>query len=230
MSSEEQLPSPYRRNTLWLFWQFSLQNVFQFWLNYRAEGVQHIPPTGGGLVLANHQSFLDPLLIGLPLRRPVSYVARDSLLRVPLLGWLLRKTYVMSINRDAASPAMLRDAIRRIEHGFLVGVFPEGTRTHNGEIGPFKPGFISLIRRAQSTVYPVGIAGANLALPRRGWFLKPENVRVVFGEPITLEELQPLLKKGNEERLLSFIRDRVVACQQQAESWRGGTSLDVNGS
>ena len=229
MSSDE-LPSPNRRNALWLFWQFLLQNVFPFWLNYRAEGVEHIPPTGGGLLLANHQSFLDPLLIGLPLRRPISYVARDSLFRIPLVGWILRRTYVMSINRDAASPAMLRDAIRRIEHGFLVGVFPEGTRTRDGEIGPFKPGIISLIRRAHSTIYPVGIAGADRALPRRGWFVKPARVRVVFGAPITLADLEPLLQKGREERLLSFVRDRVVACQQQAETWRRGTSLDAGGS
>ncbi|MEX0724704.1 MAG: lysophospholipid acyltransferase family protein, partial [Planctomycetaceae bacterium] len=221
MSSAD-LPSPHRRNALWLFYQFTLQVVFQFWLGYRARGLQNVPPSGGGLILANHQSFLDPLLIGLPLRRPISYVARDSLFRVPVIGWILRNTYVMPINRSAASPAMLRDAIRRIEHGFLVGVFPEGTRTHNGDVGTFKPGFISLIRRARTTVYPVGIAGAHLALPRHAWFLKPKRVHVVFGEPLTYAELEPFLEKGNEQQLLEFIRERVCACQHEAEAWREG--------
>lgn len=170
------------------------------------------------------------MLVGLPLKRPISYVARDSLFRVPIIGWILRHTYVMPINRDAASPAMLRDAIRRIDHGFLVGVFPEGTRTHNGEVGPFKPGFISLIRRARTTVYPVGIAGAHLALPRHAWFLKLKKVRIVFGTPLTYAELEPLLEKGCEQQLVEFIRKRVCICQDEAEAWRcekgGGKQKD----
>ncbi|MDB5335676.1 MAG: phospholipid/glycerol acyltransferase, partial [Planctomycetaceae bacterium] len=76
---------------------------FALWLRYRARGLEHIPATGGGLVLANHLSFLDPLMIGLPLNRPISYLARDSLFRVPAIGWLLRRTYVKPISRENAS-------------------------------------------------------------------------------------------------------------------------------
>ncbi|MFN0198277.1 MAG: lysophospholipid acyltransferase family protein [Planctomycetaceae bacterium] len=219
MASDD-LPSPTHRNMVWLFWQFLLQNVFQFWLRYRARGLENIPQIGGGLILANHQSFLDPTLIGLPLRRPISYLARDSLFHVPFIGWILRNTYVMPINRDAAGPAVLREAIRRMEHGFLVGIFPEGTRTHDGEVAHFKPGFISLLRRAHMPVYPVGIAGAHVALPRNGWFLKPAKVCVMFGPAIDPAELEPLLAKGEEERLLEFIRERVCFYQRQAEDCR----------
>ncbi|MBI1313226.1 1-acyl-sn-glycerol-3-phosphate acyltransferase [bacterium] len=217
------LPNPTRRNVVWLTLQFVLRLVFAAWLRYRARAIENLPIEGGGLVLVNHQSFLDPLLAGLPLRRPISYLARDNLFRVPVVGWILRKTYVIPINRDAASTASLRNALRRMEHGFLVGVFPEGTRSVDDNIGEFKPGFVSLIRRAKVPVYPVGIAGAGDALPRGGFRLFCPPVRVVFGAPLCEERLAELRVKGREEELIQFARDAVVTCQREAQNWRDGT-------
>lgn len=215
---------PEKRNGVWLTIQFCLRLVFSVWLRYRARGIERISESGGGLVLMNHQSFLDPLLVGVPLQRPVSYLARDTLFPIPFVGWVLRNTYVMPINRDAASTATIRQAIRRIDEGFLVGLFPEGTRCVDGEVGEFKPGFISLIRRIQLPVYPVGIAGAHEAMPRRGLLrLCPRKVHVVFGEPLCGEQLKELSGKGQEEVLVEFARNAVVRCQAEAEAWRQGT-------
>ena len=101
------LPDPLSRNAHWRTIQFVLQIVVCVWLRYRARGMEHLPKQGGALLLINHQSYLDPLLVGLPLQRPVSYLARDSLFRVPVIGWILRNTYVMPINREAASTAAI---------------------------------------------------------------------------------------------------------------------------
>lgn len=217
-----ELPHPTRPNWHWRIIQVILQMFFAIWLRYRARGLENIPESGGGLMLVNHQSFLDPLLVGLPLTRPVSFLARENLFRVPITGYVLRNTYVMPISRDAASTASIRGAIARIRHGFLVGIFPEGTRGLTHEVGEFKPGFIALIRRGKAPVYPVGIAGSRDALPRHALFLRPRPVRVVFGEPIPFETLEPLLKPGREEELVSLARARVAACQQQAEDWLRG--------
>ena len=222
-SPATELPHPIRRNIVWLAIQYLLRLVFLIWLKLQVRGHERIARSGGGLVLVNHQSFLDPMLVGVPLQRPVSYLARDTLFPVPLIGWVLRKTYVMPINRDAASTASIREALKRMEHGFLVGVFPEGTRCEAGEVGEFKPGFLTLIRRANVPVYPVGIAGAHEAMPRKGLRLLPRTVRVVFGEPLPRETLLKLSEKGQEEALVRFARDAVVACQQQAEEWRQAT-------
>ena len=216
------LPHPTRRNAVWFTIQCLLRIVFTVWLRYRARGLEHIPRRGGGLFIANHQSFLDPLLIGLPLSRPVSYLARDSLFRVPLIGWILRHTYVVPINREAASSASIKAAVSRMHHGFLVGIFPEGTRSDDGAVGDFKPGFVALVRRAQIPIYPVGIAGAHLALPRRAWLLRPRRVCVVFGEPLTVQQLEELTGRGREDDLVRLVRERVVACQAEAECWRAG--------
>jgi 1-acyl-sn-glycerol-3-phosphate acyltransferase len=213
------LPDPCVRNAHWRTIQFLLQNVFSFWLRYRARGLDHLPPQGGALFVINHQSFLDPLLVGLPLRRPVSYLARENLFRVPVVGWILRNTYVMPINRDAASTSSLREAIRRLQHGFYVGIFPEGTRTETGQIGPLKPGFLLLLRRTEVPIIPVGIAGAFQAYPKGRWLPLPGTVRVVFGEPLSRDDLQKF-SRDQETELLAYVRRRMLDCQAAAERWR----------
>lgn len=216
------LGSPQRRNLVWLAFQVFLQNVFVFWLQYRARGTDQIPASGGGLILSNHQSFLDPLLIGLPLTRPVSFLARDTLFPVPVIGWILRHTYVMPLSRDTGGAAGLRETLRRLEDGFLVGIFPEGTRSPDGSLGPLKPGFAALVRRMNLPIYPVGIAGAHRALGRGSLFLKPYPVRVVFGQPIPAETIAALKQRGREDELVETIRQHIAACQAEADAWLQG--------
>lgn len=215
---------PTRRNWVWASAQFLLRLVFTAWLRYRARGVEKIPASGGGLILANHQSFLDPFLVGLPLSRPVSYLARDSLFRVPVVGWILRKTYVIPINREAATTTSIKAAVERMRHGFLVGIFPEGTRSGDGTVGPFKPGFVALVRRGKVPVYPVGVAGAHEAMPRGRFLLRPRRVTVVFGDPLTPDEIARYSARGHEDALVALARNRVMACQREAEQWRRRTS------
>lgn len=219
----ESSPHPTRRNVVWLMLQYMMKIVFMFWLRFRARGLENLPKTGGGLVLINHQSFLDPPLVGVALQRPVSYLARDSLFRVPVIGWVLRNTYVMAINRDAPGTASIRTALQRMNDGFLVGLFPEGTRSRDGKVSEFKPGFISMIRRAKVPVYPVGIAGAHEAMPPGGVRFWPQKVRVVYGKPLCPDEVSRLSKKGHEDELVAFVRSAVEACQHEAQAWRDGT-------
>jgi len=216
-------PHPTRRNIVWLTLQYIMRVVFMFWLRFQVRGLENIPMTGGGLVLINHQSFLDPPLVALALQRPVSYLARDSLFRVPVIGWILRSTCVMAINRDAASTASIRMALQRMNDGFLVGLFPEGTRSNDGNVGEFKPGFISLIRRSNVPVYPVGIAGTHEAMPRGGVRFWPQKVRVVYGKQLCPDEVSRLSVKGNEDKLIAFVRSAVEACKDEAQAWRDGT-------
>jgi 1-acyl-sn-glycerol-3-phosphate acyltransferase len=213
------LPHPTRPNWLWLTLQVILRIVFILWLRYRVRGLKHVPPEGGGLILVNHQSYLDPLLVQLGMSRPVSWIGRDSLFRIPVIGWIIKKTYSMPIKRDSAGTAIIRESVRRMQHGFLVGIYPEGTRTRDGSVGPFKPGFVAMIRRGKLPVYPVGIAGAFNVLPRGAWFLRPRRVRVVFGEPLAFEEIEPLCARGREDELVQLAFERVSAARQEAESW-----------
>ncbi len=211
--------SPLRRNWVWYISQIFLGIIFTVWLRYRARGMERLPSTGGALLLANHSSFLDPLLVGLPLRRPVSYLARNTLFRVPVIGWILRHTYVMPLSRDTGGAAGIRETLRRLEEGFYVGVFPEGTRSTDGTLGPFKPGFAALVRRTDLPIYPVGIAGAHRAMGRGSLFLKPNRVCVVFGEPFPKETIDELRQRGRETELIEAVKTRIAACQSEAQEW-----------
>lgn len=219
MAESNRVP-PQRRNLTWLLFQWILQGFFAIWLRYQSRGKAHLPAEGGGLLIVNHQSFLDPLMVGLPLNRPISFLARDSLFRVPLLGVLLRHTFVIPISRRSASSTSFRAAIDKIENGNFVCIFPEGTRSDDGSVQRFKPGFLALLKRTHTTVYPIGIAGAYQAMPRGACFLRPRSVRVIYGDPISSETVKDYCERGAEKELLELTRQRVIACQQQAEIWR----------
>lgn len=196
-----------------------LKLTFPLLFRYRSRNRERVPKTTGGLILSNHQSYLDPMLIGLPISRPISYIARENLFRIPLLGTILRMCYVIPINRDSAGTESVRKAVQRMNAGFLVGIFPEGTRSADGKLGEIKPGFVALARRAQQPIYPVGIAGADRAMPKGGLIVYPKKIRVIFGEPIPAEKVIQLAKKGNEEEFLKLIHTRLQECLDEANAW-----------
>ena len=222
--------NPLRRNWVWFSSQVLCRILFAVWLRYRARGIERIPVAGGGLLLSNHQSYLDPLLIGLPLRRPVSFLARKTLFPVPVVGWMLRHTYVMPLDRDGGGASGIRETLRRLDEGFLVGLFPEGTRSRDGALGEFKPGFAALVRRTDLPIFPVGIAGASRAMGRGSFFVKPRRVCVVFGEPFSKSAMGELRRRGREAELVAAVRARIAECQHEAECWLAlGTSAGARG-
>ncbi len=217
--SRPQLLDPLRRNWVWFALQLIFQTLFTVWFRYRAQGMEHLPDRGA-LLLINHQSFLDPMLVGLPLRRPVSYLARENLFRVPVIGWLLKRTYVMPISRETAGTESLRESLRRMEHGFLVGIFPEGTRSQDGGLRTLKPGFVALIRRATVPVIPVAVAGAYEAFPRGAWLPRPSRIRIVYGSPMDPTRLAELCLPGREAELVEWTRASIQECLDTANALR----------
>ncbi|MCA9075817.1 MAG: 1-acyl-sn-glycerol-3-phosphate acyltransferase [Planctomycetaceae bacterium] len=214
------MSSPLRRTWLWRSFQIAYQVFFSLWLGYRSRGVENLPADGGALLLINHRSFLDPMLAGLPLHRPVSFVARHTLFSVPFVGAILRRTHVIPINRDSAGTASLREIVRHIDHGFLVGMFPEGTRNNGPDpLNPLKPGITSIIRRVDAPIIPIGIAGANRVMPRGAIFIRPRPVRVVIGNAIPPEELESLRVRGREQELLNFVGQCMSDTVREAEAW-----------
>ena len=191
------------------------------YLGLRARGVGRLDPGRGGLLLANHQSFLDPVLIGLPLNRSVTFLARDSLFRTPLLGGYMRAMKTLPIARGAPATAVMRSALAAMDAGELVGLFPEGTRTADGTLGDLKPGFVTLARRGGVPVYPVGIAGAFEALPRSRKLPipGPGRVRVVFGEPL---DPAALAAAEGTAGVLDLVGERMRAAFAEATAWRAG--------
>lgn len=210
------ISKPPKANLLWRLIRIPFWLFCNSWVRLRVLGREHIDSTRGGLFLVNHQSFLDPLFVAVFLGRPVSYLARDNLFRVPIIGWILRNTHVIPISREAARGGSIRVALERLEAGFLVGIFPEGTRTSDGHVGDFRPGFLALARRTQQPIYPVGIVGADRVMPRNSKWIRPGRVDVVFGAPFTPDELRQLHNSADDKALCLLARNKVEICTQQS--------------
>lgn len=202
-------------NRIWRALHWPGWIICRLWLRVRCSGTEYIDNTRGGLLLINHQSFLDPILAAVLLTRPVSYLARDNLFKVPLLGWLLRRTYVIPISREAARGGSIRLAVERLDQGYLLGIFPEGTRSSGSDVLPFRPGFLAIVRRTKQPVYPVGIFGSGQAMPRGAWFIRPGRTHIVYGPQFTPEELESL-QSGDDTAFCELARRRVAECVAKA--------------
>lgn len=156
-------------------------------------GVRHfnVPDTGdpadGMLLVSNHQSFLDPVLVGMSMPRPLHFLARQSLFRFPGFRELIRALGAHPLQRGRMDPAAIRTVLRLLRGGRWLLVFPEGTRTRDGSLGRFRPGSAELAARAGVPVLPVCIQGADRAWPRHQPLPRPARVAVAYGEPIPPE-------------------------------------------
>lgn len=163
--------------------------------NYRFEGRRNVPRTGPVLLLANHQSFLDPCLVGSTTRRHLCFLARKTLFR-GRFGSLIRRLNAVPVDQEGVAKEGLKTILELLKAGQAVLMFPEGERTRTGELQRLKPGVLLLIKRMTAPIVPVGIAGAFDALPRtRKWpklspfFLPPTgaDIAVSVGQPIPAE-------------------------------------------
>jgi 1-acyl-sn-glycerol-3-phosphate acyltransferase len=173
-------------------------------MRWRATGQGNVPATGGALLVSNHVSFLDVVFLGLPLRRPLNYVARSTLF-VSILGWFIRSVGAFPIQREGMGASGMKETLRRLRAGGIVTLFPEGTRSHDGRLGMLKPGIAVLVQRVGVPVVPAGLAGMFDIWPRSRLFPVPHPIRIHYGRPIYPDELAGL----DTEAITALIRDRM---------------------
>jgi 1-acyl-sn-glycerol-3-phosphate acyltransferase len=186
---------------------------------FRSRGSDQIPQRGPVLLLSNHQSHLDPILVGMASERQLRFVARDSLFYWPL-GGLIRSLGAIPLAREGTGLAGLRVTLSVLRAGQALVLFPEGTRTVDGSLQPLKPGFSLVARRSEATIVPVGIAGAFEALPRGRCLPRPRAIWLQFGNRISPEEI----RKITDHELVELVGERMAAAHQQAVSALAATS------
>jgi len=150
----------------------------------RARGAGRVPRDGPLLLAANHSSVLDPPLVGVVLPRELDFLAKAELFRLPLVGALIRRLNAHPVERAGSDAAALRMALRLLEAGRALLVFPEGTRGPEGRLRPGRPGTGMLAALSGAPVVPVYIEGSGRALPRGAAFPRPHRVTVSFGAPL----------------------------------------------
>lgn len=177
--------------------------VCTLWNRLRYEGRQGIPATGPVLLVANHASYLDPMLVGIGAGRWVAFLAQEGLAKFAPIRWWLARMGVTLIDRKAPSKDALRWIADALAAGEAVGVFPEGTRSADGKVAPFRNGVEFLVRRTGAPVVPIGIDGAHRALGRGACWLRPSKLVVRYGEVWPAERV---LAPGG----LAALRERVA--------------------
>lgn len=190
---------PEHRPLLWKFLQTLCYIATVLLFDLKVFGKQNLPAHGGVLVLANHQSFLDPVLVAVKLNRAVSFLARSTLWKGPF-GWLITSLNAFPVKQGRGDLGAMKQSIAILQAGRALLVFPEGTRTPDGEMSPLASGISLLVRRARVPVVPVAIDGAFDAWPRSSKLFKPSKIRVSFGKPIdfshhSADEIAPEIER-----------------------------------
>ena len=205
----------YQRSLIHRLWYESIKRLLQLgvvpFCRMRHWGIDNIPAEGGVLVVSNHESFFDPVLVGTGVRRGMTYLARSTLFRFPLFGPFIRTIDAIPIDREGMGLAGIKESLRRLKGGGMVVIFPEGTRTVDGEIRPFRPGFTTLAVRSKSAILPAAIEGAFRAWPRGQKLPHPSTIHVRYGRPILPEEARQM----DDEELQAEVERRVRQCREQ---------------
>jgi len=205
-----------------------------FWLSFtgmtlafslRTQGYRNVPPAGPALLIANHQSFLDPVLVGLAARRHLHYLARRTLFHHWGLSWLMRSLNGVPINQEGFAREGLKTILDQLQAGHAVVVYPEGERTADGKMQSFRPGIYLLIKRVDMPIVPVGIAGSFDAWPRHRplpalaplfWPRCKGTIAVSIGRPIHTRSLREKPREQVLEELFIAVRN----AQERAERLR----------
>ncbi|MEL6382404.1 MAG: lysophospholipid acyltransferase family protein [Cyanobacteria bacterium J06626_18] len=150
----------------------------------RIEGAQNVPQKGPLLVVANHASDFDPPIVSSCVRRPVSYMAKEELFRVPVLGPAIRLYGAYPVKRGSADRSAIREALKQLDQGWAVGVFLQGTRTPDGRITDPKLGAALIAAKAQVPMLPVSLRDTHKVMPKGAKLPHRVPVTVRIGKPI----------------------------------------------
>ena len=182
------------------------------------------PSSGGVLVASNHQSFLDPPLVGAALKRPCNFMARDTLFKNPIFGRIIASVHAMPIKRGTADTGAMKESMRRLKAGNQVVIFPEGTRSKDGRLKPFLPGMALLSQRSAEWTLPTVVDGAFDCWPRNKKLPSSGKIYVAYGEPIHRTEA----KKFKATDFVTHLRSKMIELQNQLRQHVGKEPYDYS--
>lgn len=194
----------------WLFFRF----VFATYFRWRVVGAENVPKTGRLILAANHASYIDPPLVGAGLHRAINYLARQSLFRFPLVGRLLLSWKAVPVDRDGGGAKGLKIILDRLLGGAGIILFPEGTRSDDGNLRRPQPGIGLVVAKSDAPVVPVRVFGSFEAWGRNQKWPHPKKVTVRYGQPMLFEKLRAEAKECSRERLKEIyqqIADDIMA-------------------
>jgi len=182
---------------------------FKILFRYKSYGRQNLPAEGPYIIASNHLSFLDPIAVGLLTHRRVTFMAREDLYDNKIFARLIRNLETLPLDRERQDIKAIRQAFRLLERKRILGVFPEGRRSPDGQLGKPLMGIEVLARRAKVKVIPVYLEGTNLVLPLKARFIRLKKIRAFVGEIIEpIEDDAPGILIQKIWQQMQDLRDR----------------------
>ncbi|MBL8172220.1 MAG: 1-acyl-sn-glycerol-3-phosphate acyltransferase [Acidobacteria bacterium] len=205
-------------------WLFTISRILaylicRFYFRIEYVGADRVPTDRPVIVAPNHVSYLDPVWVSLPIKRPLRYMAWDQMMRLPLLGSLMRAYGAFPVSLEKGDRTALRLSLEQLRRGGGLVLFPEGARTRDGHLKSFKPGVIRLALDTNAPIVPVTIIGGYEAYAPRYWFPRPYKLKVIYHDPI---ELRPPSEHAEMKRYMqeqSVRLQKIVASALPVEAW-----------
>ncbi len=194
----------------WSFYRCLFSTYFR-WQVYHPE---RVPMTGPVVLACNHQSFLDPPLVGSGVKRDINYMARKSLFNHPIAAWALNAVNAVPVDRDGGGAAGLKAILDRLKAGGGIVLFPEGTRSKDGNLQPARSGIGLVVAKSTAPVVPIRVFGTFNAQWKRIKLLRPPRVGIKYGRPLQFEKLRAEAKDCEKARLKEIyqeIADEIMA-------------------
>src|SRR5689334_11448999 len=165
--------------------------LFRILFSVEYHGLENVPDSGPVILAGNHPSYLDPILIMLPVQRVIRFMAWDALFRVPLLGRIIKAMGAFPVDiRRGKGEAAYREALRVLASGAALGIFPEGQRSERGPMDELRTGTARLAIETGAPIVPITIGGASRAWPKHRLLPKPAKIVVRYHKPIHPDEFR----------------------------------------
>lgn len=205
-------------------WQL-FRLLFATYFRWRVYHPERVLLQGPVILASNHASFLDPPLVGAGLKRDINYLARETLFRFPPMGALLRSWNTVPVDRDGGGAAGLRAIFDRLLAGGGIILFPEGTRSRDGQLQPARSGIGLVVIKSAAPVVPVRVFGTYAAYGRHLWIPRPRRVAVKYGQPMPFVTLRSEAKTCSKARLKEIyqqVADEIMAAIARMEPGADG--------
>ena len=197
-----------------LYWisRFGVWVALKLKYRMKVEGARNVPRTGGAVLVANHCSYLDPpVMCCCSKNRIVHFMARDTLFSSGFAKWYFNSVRVIPLDRTRGDLAALRKAISMLKDGHVIGLFPEGTRSPDGQMRKAKGGIGFLIAKGDVPVVPIHISGTFDAFPKGSSRFRPARITARVGKPLQPEEIRAAMpEKGDYEAVGALIMGRIA--------------------
>ncbi|HVV00708.1 MAG TPA: lysophospholipid acyltransferase family protein [Verrucomicrobiae bacterium] len=202
----------------WCFFRL----LYKFYFRWRVFNAERVPLQGPVILAANHASYLDPPLVGAGVRRGINYLARESLFRFPVVGWVLRNWNSVPVDREGGGAKGLKIILDRLLQGGAIILFPEGTRTRDGRLQPARSGIGLTVIKSTAPVVPARVFGTYEAYGPQHSLPRPRRVAVKYGRPMRFEQLRSEARECSKPRLKQIyqeVSDEIMAEIAKLQPW-----------